>query len=164
MSNGNEKFSDILQKYFQIENQKLEQICEELTDSLPPTESEIIKKKVFRKMELHLKAEKLIDIEVTKFRNDLSLFSKKIAEKEMEYNIITSAHVIKARDFLWKRRKKYDFSDGFLAIGGLLIGIGISHILELLKPDKIEVNQWLLIIGFWGAFLLGMGIISKAKQ
>lgn len=159
------KITNILKEYVEVEDAKMQAILSKVKKELPPAKINASKEKVLRNIELHQIASDVIEDEVLKFREDLYLFSRKVASRELEENIITKAHVIKAREFLWRRKKKYDFADGYLGIGGVLAGTGIPHVIELIKnSSEVTPNPTLIILSIIGGFLLGMGIISKAKQ
>lgn len=157
------ELSALLKKYFAVEDAKLGEIVGEISRTSYSSQVEASKNKILRKLELHHQAEDFIEQEVTRYREDLYIFSKRIAENEMEVGIVTKAHVIKAKQLLWRREWKYSFSDGYLAAGGVLLGISIPHIINLVQGSVVP-SVLLLVLGIVGGFLLGMGIIGKARQ
>jgi hypothetical protein len=161
--NKDAELSAILKKYFEIEDAKLSEIAEEIGHTTHTAQIEASKNKILKKLELHHHAEEYIEHEVSSYREDLYLFSKRIAKNEMEISIVTKAHVMKAKQLLWRKGRKYTFSDGYLAAGGVLLGVSIPHIINLVQGSSTP-NAVLLILGIVGGFLLGMGIIGKARQ
>jgi hypothetical protein len=122
------------------------------------------KNRVPKIVELHNRAEDLIEKEVSIYRKDLYDFAQAVARHEMGEDIITRSHVMKAKQLLWRRRTKYSFSDGVLTLGGVLLGTSITHIIALIQNPAAQPNLILITAGIAGGLLLGMGSIGKAKQ
>lgn len=153
--------ADVLRKYVHAEDQVLEKIALELA-SRPVDESiAAAKRSILKQLELHAAADDAVEEEVMRFREQLYVVARSIAERDMENKIITASHVMRARHELWPIRPKYNFYDGFLAIGGLFAGTGAGHLIDIAngKPGNIL----LVAISLIGALLLGMGIVGKAK-
>lgn len=159
---NDEDIATILQKFLDVEDNLLDEISSELA-AIQHRSIESSQQKILKKVELHSYAEELIEKEVVTYREELYLFSRKIAESEMENYIITPSHVLKAKQVLWKRSKKYNLFDGFLALGSALLGASLPHLFELVERGS-EPNVLLISGGMLGAFLLGMGFIGKAKE
>lgn len=157
------EISAILKKYFAVEDAKILQVINDINRTTPTAQIEAAKNRILKKLEVHNQAEDLIEAEVSRYREDLYVFAKRMANNEMEKDIITKAHVIKAKQVLWRRRSKYSFADGFLALGGLFLGIAVPHIISLVQHTA-EPSMVLIVSGIIGGFLLGMGIIGKATQ
>jgi hypothetical protein len=160
MSNKN-NVSTVIKKYVDLEDDVLADIAKELGSTNGSHDLAAIRANILRKMEIHATAADAIEDEVLRFREQLYVTAKSIAEQEMENNILTEAHVIRARHKVWKPAGRYNFYDGFLAIGGLLGGASISYLSTL--PKDTSPNLLIVTVGFVGACLLGMGIIGKAR-
>ncbi|MCB0539081.1 MAG: hypothetical protein KDE33_16325 [Bacteroidetes bacterium] len=165
MEKLDDKITNVLTQYFTVEDALLQQkIVNELKATALPAVVEESKKKFLQQIELHHQANDLIEIEVKKYRENIYQVSKQIASREMEDYIITRAHVIKAKEFLWHKKRKYDYSDGLLGFGGLLLGTSIPHVINLMSNLDLKPNVILIILGIVGGILFGMGMIWKAKN
>ena len=163
--NDKNKISEILKKYFEFQESTLDNLQLKIDSDDIKQSIENSKNEVLKEMELHNQAHEFVEDEVIKFREELYLYSKRIANRELEENIITKSHVLKAREFLWRKKAKYNWSDGFLTLGGLFCGISIPQLIFITDNNiSTEANIWMILLGFIGGFLMGMGIISKAKQ
>jgi len=126
-------------------------------------ESNANKKRTLKSVELHVQAKRLIEQEVSRYREDLYVSAKSIAKSEMEEHIITEAHAMKAKQMLCRRRSRYSFSDGFLALGALLLGSAGQHIIGLMQ-SQAQPDLRLIVSGMVGGVFFGMGIIGKARR
>ncbi|HEV2840948.1 MAG TPA: hypothetical protein VGW39_06465 [Chthoniobacterales bacterium] len=153
--------ADVLRKYVDAEDQVLEKIALEL--ALRPADESIAaaKRSILKQLELHAAAEDAVEEEVMRFREQLYVIARSIAERDMENKIITASHVLRARHEIWPRRAKYNFYDGYLAVGGILAGAGAGHLIDI--ANGRPGNVWLVALSLVGALLLGMGIVGKAK-
>lgn len=158
-----EKLEKILEKFFDIEDRKYKEILKQIRREFIPDSIQKSKEKILKKLELHSQASNLIEEEVSKYREDLYLFAKKVAESEMEEDIITKSHVIKAKQVLWRKKWRYNISDGFITIGALALGSCVPHLIEIATNNK-NPSILLILIGIFGALFLGMGIIGKSKE
>jgi len=155
----------VLRRYVKLEEAKINAIASELigdTNIAPPRET--AKQKFLKKLELHSQADEFVEDCVERYRADLYVISRRIAEADLESGVITKAHVHQAQRLLGRRFRRYSWGDGLLAVGGLLGGAGVAHLVELFTVSNAVLKPLLLAFGIGGALLLGMGIVDKAKQ
>ena len=120
------------------------------------------KRRVLKRIELHRKAEDLIELEVSRYREELYQLAKNIAKNEMDESIITESHVIRARQINWRSRQKYSVFDVLLTVGALLLGTAAPEMVQLFRGSG-QADVVLLFLGLAGALLLGMGIVGKVR-
>lgn len=151
----------VLQKYLEIDEKVARRISDELAAGADQGLIETSKERILRQIELHAAAHEAIEEEVTRFREELYSICKAIAAHDMERNIITESHVIRARHKIWRGYQRISLTDGFLTVGSLLVGAAVPHILAL--SSGTPANIWLLGLGVVGGIFLGMGLLAKAK-
>ena len=167
MNKGDESTSEIIKRHTDISDTELLKIVTELRNSLQTTIANVEDSKnrvAFNEKEFHAEAKKMIDEEVSIYRETLYSFSMSIAKKDMGRNLITIADVRRAKQRLERESRKSSLSDVYLAVGGILLGVSIQHILQLTTQENIASNPLTLALGIIGGILLGLGIMGKAKQ
>jgi hypothetical protein len=164
MTNSKIALEDLLIKRFSINKEQVDLLISEVESVVVNTTIQDIQKKSLEEMELHLPASLFIESEVNKYREKLYKFAKEVAQIDSERDIVTKSHAMRAKDMVWNRKTKWDFSDALLTIGGLFLGAGIPHILDLIQKESIKVNITLLILSILGALGLGMGLVLKSKK
>jgi hypothetical protein len=159
-----DEVASVLKRYLQVEEATVKAIAADLesTSDLGHAKS-AAKAKILEKLEVHAQADALIDGLIARYREDLYFVCRRLAEDDLQSGIITRAHVLQAQAFITHRRKSYDWGDGLLAVGGLLAGAAIPNVLDLFTSAHANPHPVLVIAGLFGALLLGMGIVAKAK-
>jgi hypothetical protein len=151
----------VLRKYVEVDEVIAQQISAELEQE-PINETALAsKERILEKIELHSVAHGVIEEEVSKYREDLYTLCKAIASRELERNIITESHVLRARQEIRRSYKKVSFTDLFLTIGSLLVGAAIPHIFDIV--GGATPNEWLLGLSIIGGIFLGMGLYAKVQ-
>jgi hypothetical protein len=155
----------VLKRYLRVEEETLATIASEVEGATELAHvRSAAKQKLLRKLELHSHADELVEQAVARYREDLYILSRRHAEDDVESGIITRAHVRAAQRMLARRRRRYSWGDGMLALGGLGAGAGLPHVIELSRGSSTTPSGLLIAIGLVGMLLLGMGIIDKAKS
>jgi len=150
----------ILKRYVQAEDATLALIASEI-QSVPGADEQTrlhSKERILKEIELHARADLLVEDAVARYREDLYFISKRLSEEDGESGIITGHHVRQAQGILNRKRRQYSLGDVGLAIGGLFAGAGVPQLLQNKVPGLPEVACAVL-----GALLLGMGVVSKVK-
>jgi hypothetical protein len=150
----------ILKRYVQAEDETLAEIASQIEAAPGGDEQKrkLSKQRVLKEIELHARAELLVEEAVSKYREDLYFVSRRFSEEDGESGVITGTHVHRAQSVLNRQRKGYSWSDAVLAIGGLCAGAGLPQLLQGRPPSLPEIVSTIL-----GALLLGIGIMAKAK-
>lgn len=84
--------------------------------------------------------------------------------KNERRDLITTSDVKKAAESLNEVKRKHHIWDIFFGGGGILLGVSIRHILDLVNQENINVQPVTLVLGIIGGILLGLGIMGKVKN
>ena len=158
----------ILEKFFidkfSIKRDQVEALINEVETLVMNSSIEYVQKKALEEMELHIQANLYIEKEINEYREKLYTIAKVVAQSDLEQDIVTKSHAIRAKEMIWRKKVKWNYSDVILTIGGLCFGTGIPHLISLYQNSTIQVNIFLIILTVIGALLLGIGIVLKAKD
>lgn len=155
----------VLKRYVALEDDVMSQLTRELETipSLDEKRRAAAKEKILQKLELHGRADALIEEAVARYREDLYFVSGRLADDDGEAGVVTRAHVRQAQTILARRRRSYSWGDAILAFGGLLLGTALPHLIDLAQATPVAPRMTLIACGVAGALLLGMGVVEKAK-
>lgn len=154
----------LLESIVSEEDKSFSESSDEAIENLDNNSIEESKARIFKQAELHKAAHDAVELEVSRFREEVYTVAKSIAEREQESKIITESHVLRARHEIWRPQSKMNLYDGCLALGGILGGSAVTHVFEVSRvSSEVAVEPPLVIAGFLGTLFLGMGIIGKAK-
>lgn len=154
----------IIKKYAQLETRAVVELASELRSvtQADANQRRAARDRILKEVELHAQAEVLVEEAVAKYREDLYFVARRLADDEFDSGIVTRAHVRQAQATLTRPRHKYTWGDVLLAIGGLMLGGAIPHIVELGQGAQ-SPSVTLIIGGVLGGVLFGMGILAKVK-
>ena len=150
----------ILKRYVQAEDATLALIASEI-EAVPGVDEQTrihSKERILKEIELHARADVIVEDAVARYREDLYFVSRRLSEEDGEPGIITGHHVRQAQGMLSRHRRQYSWGDGALALGGLFAGAGIPQLMQNRIPSLPEV-----VCAVLGALLLGMGLVSKSR-
>src|SRR5258708_30220848 len=107
----------VLKRFVQVEDETLLSMTHAIADELPIANDLVrarSKDRVLKTIELHDKADTLVEEAVAKYREDLYLVSKRLAEEDGEQSVITETRVRHAQGLLSRQRKGYPWADALL--------------------------------------------------
>src|ERR1043166_6823604 len=103
----------ILKRYVQAEDATLALIASEI-QAVPGADEQTrlhSKERVLKEIELHARADLLVEDAVARYREDLYFISKRLSEEDGESGIITGHHVRQAQGILNRKRRQYSLGD-----------------------------------------------------
>ena len=154
----------MLKRYLTVEETTVTAIAKDLQDGAEFTQTKALaKQRLLRKLELHSQADELVEEIVARYREDLYVICRRVAESDLESGIITRAHVRQAQVVMTRRHRRYSWGDALLTSGGLMVGTAIPHVLAIVADPKTAASPLLISLGFIGALMFGMGVVDKAK-
>lgn len=158
------RIEEIIKKYAQLETRAIVELASELRSVTQPDirQRHEARDRILKEVELHAQAELLIEDAVATYREDLYFVARRLADDELDSGVVTRAHVRHAQAMLARGRKKYGWGDALLAVGGLMLGAAIPHIIYLNQSGH-AANVLLIVSGVIGGMMFGMGALAKAK-
>jgi len=128
----------------------------------PPAIRETRHAEILQEIELHKLAQIVVDEAVDAYRENLYVLARQLANEQLDPGVVTRAHVRQAQALMARPRRRYNWDDGLLAVGGLMLGGALPHVLDLSQNGGAG-NPILISLGLIGAVIFGMGLLAKAK-